>query len=108
MATDVKNMPEHELAGLERAIAERRTEEAAAKAAEKERLRVARARVIEELVTEEFVNLFQPEHQRTSCSDKNLDNGYGSHSSGGYRCLRCALLQAVRYGETYRLRLTIE
>lgn len=33
------------------------------------------------------------EHNRTSCADDNIANGKYSHSSGGHRCIRCALLE---------------
>lgn len=39
---------------------------------------------------------FVPEHNRTSCSDENVQNGYTTAGRGGYpRCTRCALLRAV-------------
>lgn len=39
---------------------------------------------------------FVPEHNRTSCSDDNVSNGYTTAGRGGYpRCTRCALLKAI-------------
>lgn len=37
-----------------------------------------------------------PNHDRTSCSDDNLSNGYGSSSSDWPRCQRCLLLEVVQ------------
>ena len=45
----------------------------------------------------ELINIIQPKHDRTSCSDGNLDNGF--YSSGKYtRCARCTLLQIIKEG----------
>lgn len=48
----------------------------------------------------ELINLIKPEHDRTSCSDKNITNGFymsedGEIISNDYSlgCIRCALLQ---------------
>jgi hypothetical protein len=43
-------------------------------------------------LTKDVIDALAPEHGRTSCSDSNLANGWGSHSSGGARCSRCAML----------------
>ena len=45
----------------------------------------------------ELVNIIRPEHDRTSCDDKNLNNGFYSNS-GFTRCARCTLLQIIGTG----------
>lgn len=52
----------------------------------------------QELITEKFVNAFHPEHGRTSCDDKKLQNGWASMTNGrtSPRCARCALLEIAR------------
>jgi hypothetical protein len=44
----------------------------------------------------EFINIVRPEHDRTSCNDENLNNGFhsknGSKSWHG-RCTRCIALE---------------
>jgi hypothetical protein len=46
----------------------------------------------------EFVDLFCPEHSRTSCDDQQLQNGWGSYREGGARCNRCGFLDAIQNG----------
>ena len=41
----------------------------------------------------ELVDIIAPDHDRTSCSDADRSNGFGTGSSGGFRCARCALLE---------------
>jgi len=50
--------------------------------------------------TKEFINFICPEHNRTSCSDDNITNGFYLEEDGEtisqkyyYRCVRCALLE---------------
>jgi hypothetical protein len=47
-------------------------------------------------VTREWVDLFVPEHGRTSCNDADTQNGYVSEAANGEislpRCTRCYLL----------------
>lgn len=70
----------------------RREEEEARKLAE-ERHRVNRIQnEFLSLRGEELMQALNVVHERTSCDDTNLVNGWGSHPSGGPRCLRCALL----------------
>lgn len=38
------------------------------------------------------------DHDRTSCSDLEHNNGFGSSESGGYRCKRCAILDIIDSG----------
>jgi hypothetical protein len=62
------------------------------------------------LLTRESVDVFVPEHDRTSCSDErpvNCGHGVGEHAP---RCTRCELLRALRDGwcGRYRLRVSIE
>jgi hypothetical protein len=57
------------------------------------------------VLTEQVIAALAPEHERTSCSDDELMNGWGSHSSGGARCLRCALLEGVSEGYHFELKI---
>jgi hypothetical protein len=47
----------------------------------------------------EFINSVCPEHGRTSCSDKNVFNGFSIDEDGSInkkyapRCIRCAFLE---------------
>lgn len=43
---------------------------------------------------------FVPDHQRTSCSDDKIANGYTTPGRRGHpRCNRCALLKAAQSDE---------
>ncbi len=45
----------------------------------------------------DLINIIQPKHNRTSCSDDDLENGF--YSNDGYtRCLRCTLLEVLKKG----------
>ena len=49
-----------------------------------------------------------PEHDRTSCSDDNVANGFYSRSDNGPRCTRCALLEAEEWnGEDFEFSLEL-
>lgn len=48
----------------------------------------------------EFIDIICPEHDRTSCSDDNISNGFYFEEDGEtigtqyyHRCTRCALLE---------------
>ena len=41
----------------------------------------------------ELIDLIQPRHERTSCTDDNICNGFYSGSGSNFRCGRCALLE---------------
>ncbi len=63
-------------------------------------------------LTMEFIDVFLPQHGRTSCSDKNTINGWGSNSmTDPPRCNRCAAIELMNNtipdGE-FILRLSIE
>jgi len=52
------------------------------------------------MTAKELIDILQPEHGRTSCSDNNLCNGF--YSAGGKRgdlghgrCSRCMLLEIL-------------
>jgi len=48
----------------------------------------------------EVLNLVRPEHDRDSCSDDDTCNGwYSQHSTGEFRCKRCAMIERLM-GET--------
>ena len=51
----------------------------------------------EELTAKELVDIIQPNHHRTSCSDKKIYNGFYS-STTHTRCGRCTLLQILKEG----------
>lgn len=50
----------------------------------------------------DFINIICPEHDRTSCSDEDLNNGFFIDDFGTVdlkyrvRCKRCAYLQVAR------------
>jgi hypothetical protein len=47
------------------------------------------------MTARELVDLLCPKHDRTSCSDDNINNGFDAGSHGLPRCSRCALLEIV-------------
>lgn len=48
----------------------------------------------------EFVNIIRPEHDRTSCNDENLNNGFYSRNGETWhgRCTRCMYLEIIKEG----------
>lgn len=47
----------------------------------------------------EFINIIQPEHGRTSCSDENIGNGFYTRNGAPDwygRCTRCMYLEIIR------------
>ncbi len=87
-------------AALTAELARREREEREAKEARNAERRIRQAAAL----TPEVIAALAPDHGRTSCSDTNVVNGWGSHSSGGPRCLRCALLEGdIREGFHYEL-----
>jgi hypothetical protein len=36
-------------------------------------------------------------HDRTSCSDTNVNNGFGSRGDNDYRCAKCALIELIQH-----------
>lgn len=47
----------------------------------------------------EFLSIIRPEHDRTSCSDDNLANGFYSRGTNWHgRCTRCMYLEILRDG----------
>lgn len=62
-------------------------------AAERAKKKAQETRALQiQKMTKEGLDLFVPEHGRTSCSDKNLANGLQFLPP---RCTRCALLQVI-------------
>jgi hypothetical protein len=53
----------------------------------------------------EFINIIEPEHDRTSCSDDNISNGFWTRSGYGDekkwhgRCTRCMYLEIINGDE---------
>lgn len=48
----------------------------------------------------EFINIIQPEHSRTSCSDENISNGFFTYDGIKWngRCVRCMYLEIINDG----------
>jgi hypothetical protein len=48
----------------------------------------------------DFINLICPEHTRTSCSDKDQNNGFYSRNGDTWhgRCTRCMYLEIIENG----------
>jgi len=45
----------------------------------------------------DFINIIQPEHDRTSCDDENTNNGFFSKGTSWYgRCTRCMYLEIIK------------
>jgi hypothetical protein len=72
----------------------RRTEEKK-KAEFKKRLDYVDA--VNRTLTQEVVDFLVPEHDRTSCGDGLMVNGFNS-SPNDPRCRRCAMLEALKHG----------
>ncbi|RLI50275.1 hypothetical protein DRO61_04105 [Candidatus Bathyarchaeota archaeon] len=55
-------------------------------------------------MSEDFINIIQPEHGRTSCSDDNLSNGFYTRDGVNWhgRCTRCMYLEIARNGDIPR------
>ena len=54
-------------------------------------------KTIKEMTARELLNIIQPKHGRTSCSDSDLQNGF--YSNEGYtRCFRCTVLEIIEKG----------
>ena len=48
------------------------------------------------MTAKEFVDIIVPEHNRTSCSDEDKNNGFYSRNCEGYgRCTRCMWLEII-------------
>lgn len=48
----------------------------------------------------EFIDLVYPEHDRTSCSDEDINNGFRSRTGASWhgRCTRCMYLEIIKNG----------
>jgi hypothetical protein len=68
---------------------------AARKAEEREKAAVRLSETFRHKVTRDALDALVPEHGRTSCSDDNRRNGFGSNGSDFPRCNRCALLDVL-------------
>jgi len=46
----------------------------------------------------EFINIIKSEHDRTSCSDEDVSNGFYSHNGETWhgRCTRCMYLELIK------------
>ena len=49
----------------------------------------------------EFIDIIKPEHDRDSCSDEKLNNGFYSRNGRDWygRCTRCMYLEIAEKGE---------
>lgn len=47
------------------------------------------------VLTLDVIDGLAPGHERSSCSDANISNGFHTRDAGGFRCARCALLEAM-------------
>lgn len=47
----------------------------------------------------DLINIIRPEHNRDSCNDHVISNGFYTSRGGQYRCSRCALLQILEFDE---------
>lgn len=68
------------------------------------------AQIISDLtdeVNDADIEIIIPDHERTSCSDTEVYNGWNTRSDGGPRCKRCALLQSLE-GSAMRVVLVVE
>lgn len=63
--------------------------------------------ILEALEQPGVVDALTPEHDRTSCTDAGMDNGY-SYSGRSPRCRRCALLLARREGWPTHLKIRLD
>lgn len=63
-------------------------------------------------MSQKVIDICAPEHGRTSCSDQNAVNGWGSNGQDQPpRCVRCALLELIRGGKippNFRVTFQIE
>ena len=61
------------------------------------------------MITKEITDLLAPTHDRTSCDDSDINNGYIYSENGiikNYpRCLRCYLLNTIGFEIDSRLKL---
>lgn len=64
----------------------------------KRRKRFLRAEALNLHMTKDIINLLQPEHSRTSCSDEGLENSGLYPEYVAPRCTRCYLLGCLSHG----------
>lgn len=80
--------------------------------AERRRAANARRQMQAQALTREIIDALRPDHGRTSCSDDNPANGWGSNGEGSApRCTRCALLETLEgraMDEGFELRIAID
>lgn len=95
MVMSVKNLTNEQLKAQRAAI----DEEIAARAAEERHkaVKIASERrdLFIECLTMRMIDLFIPEHSRTSCSDDSLANA--DLNEGRVRCHRCFALEVLKY-----------
>lgn len=56
--------------------------------------------VKEKMSAREFIDLIMPEHDRSSCSDDNISNGFFTRDGRNWygRCTRCMYLEIIKDG----------
>ncbi len=49
------------------------------------------------MTAKEFINLIRPDHDRTSCSDEDISNGFYTRDGEKWhgRCTRCLYLEII-------------
>jgi hypothetical protein len=52
----------------------------------------------------EFIDIIRPEHDRTSCSDDDINNGFFTRNGGDWhgRCTRCMYLQIIENDDDWK------
>lgn len=53
--------------------------------------------ISKDMTARELIDIISPNHDRTSCNDKDLNNGFYSNDSFT-RCMRCTLLEIIEKG----------
>lgn len=53
------------------------------------------------MTAKQLIDLILPEHERTSCSDDNIENGFYSRNGETWhgRCSRCMMLEILKSGK---------
>ena len=103
---DLKNLSEDELKKLEKEIAEHKQLLKENKLKEKQKEVEIHLKKLRE---QEDVLLELIEHGRTSCSDTEVCNGWGSASYGA-RCNKCHLIEILNgeWGNRFDVKITVD
>lgn len=96
MAKIPKDLSDEELSAQIGSLQQEQNRRYEEKKRAKEAKRQAFLEALHKVLSNEDVNGLVPEHGRTSCSDANLANGWGSGNPP--RCTRCALIEFIEEG----------